>query len=144
MFVGDIIFTGYINRTFHNCVTRSTRIFRTVGAKRTDFDKGAYNRPFEKVGPILSNDDRNKNKTNAGENQCRDSIARKRLIEKTKTENGSNGTDARIRGKEYYSTKNGVIYNILKVKGRPKKCSFPLTTTSDRLKTRGYIITLST
>lgn len=41
-----------------------------------------------------------------------DSIARKRLIEKTKTENGSNGTDARIRGKEYYSTKNGVIYTI--------------------------------
>ena len=79
---------------------------------RTDFDKGANNRPFEKVGPILSNDDRNKNKTNAGENQCRDSIARKRLIEKTKTENGSNGTDARIRGKEYYSTKNGVIYTI--------------------------------
>lgn len=38
---------------------------------RTDFDKGANNRPFEKVGPILSNDDRNKNKTNAGENQCR-------------------------------------------------------------------------
>ena len=56
-----------------------------MGAKRTDFDKGAYNRPFEKVGPILSNDDRNKNKTNAGENQCRDSTARKRLIEKTKT-----------------------------------------------------------
>lgn len=83
-----------------------------MGAKRTDFDKGANNRPFEKVGPILSNDDRNKNKTNAGENQCRDSIARKRLIEKTKTENGSNGTDARIRGKEYYSTKNGVIYTI--------------------------------
>lgn len=51
--------------------------------------RGAYNRPFEKVGPILSNDDRNKNKTNAGENQCRDSTARKRLIEKTKTENGS-------------------------------------------------------
>ena len=25
---------------------------------------------------------------------------------------GSNGTDARIRGKEYYSTKNGVIYTI--------------------------------
>jgi hypothetical protein len=24
-----------------------------VGAKRTDFDKGAYNRPFEKVGPIF-------------------------------------------------------------------------------------------
>ena len=32
--------------------------------KRTDFDKGAYNRPFEKVGPILSNDewDRIKNR----------------------------------------------------------------------------------
>ena len=38
--------------------------------------------------------------------------ARKRLIEKTKKEDGSNGTDARIRGKEYYSTKNGVIYTI--------------------------------
>lgn len=57
--------------------------------KRTDFDKGAYNRPFEKVGPILSNDDRNRNKTNAGDNQCRDSTARKRLIEKTKKEDGS-------------------------------------------------------
>ena len=57
--------------------------------KRTDFDKGAYNRPFEKVGPILSNDDRNRNKTNAGENQCWDSTARKRLIEKTKKEDGS-------------------------------------------------------
>ena len=112
MFVGDIIFTGYINRTFHNCVTRSTRIFRTVGAKRTDFDKGAYNRPFEKVGPILSNNDRNRNKTNVEENQCWDSAARKRLIEKTKKEDGSNGTDTRIRGKEYYSTKNGVIYTI--------------------------------
>lgn len=46
------------------------------------------------------------------ENQCWDSAARKRLIEKTKTENGSNGTDTRIRGKEYYSTINGVIYTI--------------------------------
>ena len=60
-----------------------------MGAKRTDFDKGAYNRPFENVGPILSNDDRNRNKTNAGENQCWDSTARKRLIEKTKKEDGS-------------------------------------------------------
>ena len=84
-----------------------------MGAKRTDFDKGAYNRPFEKVGPILSNNDRNRNKTNAGDNQCRDSTARKRLIEKTKTENGSNGTDARIRGNEYYSTKKwSYIYYI--------------------------------
>ena len=39
-------------------------------------------------------------------------LARKRLIEKTKKEDGSNGTDARIRGNEYYSTKNGVIYTI--------------------------------
>ena len=39
-------------------------------------------------------------------------LARKRLIEKTKKEDGSNGTDTRIRGKEYYSTKNGVIYTI--------------------------------
>ena len=46
------------------------------------------------------------------QDQCRDSTARKRLIEKTKTEDGSNGTDARIRGNEYYSTKNGVIYTI--------------------------------
>ena len=56
--------------------------------KRTDFDKGAYNRPFEKVGPILSNDDRNRNKTNVEENQCWDSAAQKRLIEKTKKEDG--------------------------------------------------------
>ena len=100
-----------------------------MGAKRTDFDKGAYNRPFEKVGPILSNNDRNRNKTNAGDNQCRDSTARKRLIEKTKTENGSNGTDARIRGKEYYSTKNGVIYTIYlkRLRAGRKKCGFPLT-----------------
>lgn len=76
-----------------------------MGAKRTDFDKGAYNRPFEKVGPILSNDDRNKNKTNAGENQCRDSIARKRLIEKTKKEDGElvvvrDGKVVRIKAKD--------------------------------------------
>jgi len=33
----------------------------------------------------------------------------------------------------------------IKVKERAKKCGvFPLTTISDRLKTRGYIITLST
>ena len=83
-----------------------------MGAKRTDFDKGAYHKPFEKVDSILPNNDRNRNKTNAGENQCWDSTARKRLIEKTKTEDGSNGTDARIRGNEYYSTKNGVIYTI--------------------------------
>ena len=74
--------------------------------------RGAYHKPFEKVGPILSNNDRNRNKTNVEENQCWDSAARKRLIEKTKKEDGSNGTDARIRGKEYYSTKNGVIYTI--------------------------------
>ena len=106
-----------------------------MGAKRTDFDKGAYNRPFEKVGPILSNNDRNRNKTNAGDNQCRDSTARKRLIEKTKTENGSNGTDARIRGKEYYSTKNGVIYTIYlkRLRAGRKKCGFPLTSKLDRL-----------
>ena len=60
-----------------------------MGAKEPTLTRGAYNRPFEKVGPILSNDDRNKNKTNAGENQCRDSTARKRLIEKTKKEDGS-------------------------------------------------------
>ena len=38
---------------------------------------------------------------------------------------GSNGTDARIRGKEYYSTKMELyILYILKVKGRPKKMRF--------------------
>jgi len=28
-----------------------------MGAKRTDFDKGAYHKPFEKVDSILSNDE---------------------------------------------------------------------------------------
>ena len=60
-----------------------------MGAKRTDFDKGAYHKPFEKVDSILSNDEWDRNKTNAGENQCRDSTTRKRLIEKTKKEDGS-------------------------------------------------------
>ena len=76
-----------------------------MGAKRTDFDKGAYNRPFEKVGPILSNDDRNRNKTNVEENQCWDSAARKRLIEKTKKEDGElvvvrDGKVVRIKAKD--------------------------------------------
>ena len=79
---------------------------------RTDFAGWSILRPPAQVGPILSNNDRNRNKTNVEENQCWDSAARKRLIEKTKKEDGSNGTDTRIRGKEYYSTKNGVIYTI--------------------------------
>ena len=80
---------------------------------RTDFAGWSILRPPAQVGPILSNDEWDRNKTNAGENQCRDSTARKRLIEKTKKEDGSNGTDARIRGNEYYSTKKwSYIYYI--------------------------------
>ncbi|WP_278339173.1 hypothetical protein [Alistipes putredinis] len=96
--------------------------------KEPTSDGGAYHKPFEKVDSILPNNDRNRNKTNAGENQCWDSTARKRLIEKTKKEDGSMEQTHVLEVKNITPQKMELyILYILKVKGRPKKCGFPLT-----------------